>query len=262
MAKKPDSTVLEQISAIDRNSYTPAYAQLANILQHSMANGILRPGDQLPSEAQMCKHFDVSPMTVRRAINSLIDRGIVVAEQGRGTFVKQIAMTEATFQLTEFQKLLQDSSNVSVQVLEASIQKTNRRAARKLEISLGEKTVFIRRIIRKDNVPVLYHRVFLLYDPTRPIVESELEVTTLKRLFSGTGDLIIKYGDIRIDPTLVREDEAEILQIELPAATFCLQHVFFDFENKPVSWGWFIGHLDAFQLSTQVGHLDNGEGRS
>ncbi len=166
-------------------------------------------------------------------------------------------VTEATFQLTEFQNLLQDSSNVSVQVLEASIQKTNKRAARKLEIPLGEKTVFIRRIIRKDNIPVLYHREFLLYDLTRPIVESELEVTTLKRLFSGTGDSIIKYGDVRIDPTLVREDEAEILQIELPAATFCLQHVFFDFENKPISWGWFIGHIDAFQLSTQVGHPDS-----
>jgi len=261
MTQRPNNQILEKTASIDRKSYEPAYAQLANILRGSMTAGILRPGDQLPSEAQLCERYGVSPMTVRRAINTLVDGGIVVAEQGRGTFVKQIAMTEATFQLTEFQNLLQDSSNVSVQVLEASIQKTNKRAARKLEIPLGEKTVFIRRIIRKDNAPVLYHREFLLYDLTRPIVESELEVTTLKRLFSGTGDSIIKYGDIRIDPTLVREDEAEILQIELPAATFCLQHVFFDFENKPVSWGWFIGHLDAFQLSTQVGHLDHGDGK-
>jgi GntR family transcriptional regulator len=227
-----------------------------------MAKGILRSGDQLPSEAQMCQHFDVSPMTIRRAINSLIDQGVVVAEQGRGTFVKQITMTEATFQLKEFQDLIQESDNVSVQILEASIKKTNRRAARKLKISLGEKTVFIRRVIRKDNLPVLYHREFLLYDLSRPIVESELEVTNLQRLFSGKGDPILKYGDIRIDPTLLREDEAQILQIDLPAATFCLQHVFFDFDDKPVSWGWFIGHPDVFKLATRVGLLTNGEERS
>ena len=259
MAHKPDSTFLKETATIDRASYIPAYAQVANILQHSMASGILRPGDQLPSEAQMCEHFDVSPMTIRRAINSLIDQGIVVAEQGRGTFVKQMKMTEATFQLTDFQKLLEDSSNVSVQILEASIQKTNKKASRKLNIPLGEKTVFIRRIIHRDNVPVLYHREFLLYDLTRPIVESELEVTTLKRLLSGTGDSILKFGEIRIDPTLVREDEGHILQIKRPAATFCLQHVFFDFNDKPVSWGWFIGHPDAIKFTTQVGLLENGE---
>ena len=260
MARKPDSKILEQTASIDRDSYTPAYAQVASILQQSMAKGNLRPGDQLPSEAQICNHFDVSPMTVRRAINSLIDQGIVVAKQGRGTFVKQIAIGEATFHLLELQNLFSNQNNTTVQILEASILKADQRTARKLDIQIGERTVFIRRIINQDGVPILYHREHLIYDLTRPIVESELEVTALQHLFSGTGGSIMKHGDIRIDPTLVTEEEANFLRVQLPMATFCLQHVFYDFDNKPLSWGRFIGRPDILNFNTQVGILADAAG--
>ena len=101
MTQRPKSQILKQTASIDRKAHEPAYSQLANILSHSMATGILRPGDQLPSEAQLCERYDVSPMTVRRAINLLVDQGFVVAEQGRGTFVKPVAMGAATFQLRD-----------------------------------------------------------------------------------------------------------------------------------------------------------------
>ncbi|MCX7855818.1 MAG: GntR family transcriptional regulator, partial [Anaerolineae bacterium] len=86
---------------IDRDSYEPAYAQLARILSMQIAEGVYRPGDQLPSEAQLVAQFGVSPMTVRRAINLLLSRGIVSTAQGRGTFVRGLAITEATFRLQE-----------------------------------------------------------------------------------------------------------------------------------------------------------------
>ena len=89
MTKRPSREILEQSTSIDRGSYEPAYVQLVNSLRHSMAAGLLRPGDQLPSEAQLCSRYEVSPMTVRRAINILVDQGIVVTEQGRGTFVRE-----------------------------------------------------------------------------------------------------------------------------------------------------------------------------
>lgn len=259
MTQKPDDQILKQTASINRDSYEPAYAQLANILRHSMATGILRPGDQLPSEAQLCDRYEVSPMTVRRAINILADQGIVVAEQGRGTFVKPITMGEASFQLKKLQDLFSDTKNTAVKVLEARIVTANKKVARKLMIEVGRRTVYIRRIIQTNGMPVLYHREHLVYNPSRPVVEAELEVTALQRLFSGTGDSILKRGDIRMEATLLNEEEADILQVQRPSAAFCLQHVFYDFEDKPVSWGWFIGRSDILRFTTQVGLLENKE---
>lgn len=256
MSQRPNGQFLEQTASIDRSSYEPAYAQLVNILRQSMATGILRPGDQLPSEAQLCDRYGVSPMTVRRAINTLVDQGIVVAEQGRGTFVKPIMMGEATFGLKNLQNLLSDTQHTTVNVLEASIVRADERVARKLEISQGERTVYIRRMLRTDNIPALYHREYLIYDPTRPIVEAELEVTALQRLFNGAGETILKWGEIILEATLLDREEARLLQVELPRAAFCFEHLFYDFDNHPVSWGWFIGRNDLLRFTTQVGLLE------
>ncbi len=220
-----------------------------------MAGGILRPGDQLPSEAQLCEHYGISPMTVRRAINMLVDQGVVITEQGRGTFVKPIAMEAATFQLKELHDLFNDTEHTTVSVLEARIVTADERVSRKLEIAIGQRTIYIRRILRADGLPALYHREYLIYDPTRPIVEAELEVTSLQRLFSGAGETILKRGDISMEATLLNEEEASLLQVEQPTAAFCFEHVFYDFDDKPISWGWFIGRADILRFTTKVGLL-------
>jgi len=253
MAQKPNDQVLEQTASINRKSYEPAYAQLANILRHSMATGNLRPGDQLPSESQLCDHYNVSPMTVRRAINTLVEQGVVIAEQGRGTFVKPIAMGEAVFQLKELQNIFSDIEHTKVNVLETRVVKADERVARKLAIGIGHRTIYFRRILRRDGLPALYHREYLVYDPNRPIVEAELEVTALQRLFNGTGETLLKRGDISLEATLLNDEEARLLQTTQPAAAFCFEHLFYDFDEKPISWGWFIGLPDFLRFTTQVG---------
>jgi GntR family transcriptional regulator len=253
MTEKPNDQILQQTGSIDRDSFEPAYAQLANILRRSMASGILRPGDQLPSEAQLCERYGVSPMTVRRAINTLVDQGVVSAEQGRGTFVKPIVLGEAVFHLGELQDLFSNAERTTVNVLETRIVKANKRIARKLEIAVGHRTIYFRRILRRDGLPALYHREYLLYDPTRPIVEAELEVTALQGLFNGTGETILKRGDISLESTLLTDEEACLLQASQPTAAFCFEHLFYDYDDKPISWGWFIGLADFLRFTTQVG---------
>jgi GntR family transcriptional regulator len=250
MAHRPQNKVLLETASIDRASFEPAYAQLANILRQSMAEGLLRPGDQLPSEAQLVDRYGVSPMTVRRAINILADQGVVITEQGRGTFVKPVAMSAATFQLGQLQKLF---GGATVQLLEARIIAADERVARKLAIKEGKRTIYIRRLLWNNDEPAFYHREYLVYDPTRPIVEAELEVTALQQLFSGSSESLLKHGEINIDATLLDEEEARLLKAPQPMAAFCFEHLFFDFDDRPVSWGWFIGRADRMRFTTQVG---------
>lgn len=252
MTRRPKNKVLQETASIDRDSLEPAYAQLTSILRQSMAEGLLRPGDQLPSEAQLVERYGVSPMTVRRAINLLVDQGVVIAEQGRGTFVKPVAMSAATFQLRQLENLF---GGATVQLLEAHIVAADERVARKLAIKEGKRTIYIRRLLWNNNEPAFYHREYLIYDPTRPIVEAELEVTALQQLFSGSSASLLKHGDINIEATLLDENESCLLKSPRPMAAFCFEHLFYDFDNRPVSWGWFIGRADRMRFTTQVGLL-------
>jgi GntR family transcriptional regulator len=237
---------------IDRDSYEPAYAQLAAILRRQVAAGLFLPGDQLPSEAMLCETYQVSPMTVRRTINLLVEEGLVSTVQGRGTFVKALELGRAAFDLQELQDLFTDPS-MAVKLLDARIVPADERTARKLNLAVGDRTIYIRRLLTIDSAPAFYHREYLIYDPTRPIVEAETEVTALRGLFDGTGSAMLKRGELSVEACLLNEEEANVLQARLPMAAFYLEHLFYDFDDCPVSWGWFICRNDCLRFSTRVG---------
>jgi DNA-binding GntR family transcriptional regulator len=246
----------ENILSIDRDSYEPAYAQLVRILLGQIASGEFRPGDRLPSEAQLCQRYSVSPMTVRRVINILTDQGVVIAEQGRGTFVKSLELSTATFNLDSLKQFFQEGSQSRVKILEARIALATERVSKKLAIAVGDKTVFIRRLIYQDTQPVLLHREYVIYDPTRPIIEAEMEVTELQGLFSGGGGTDLKWGNLVIDVTCLTNEEAILLETGVRTPAFRLEHIFYDFDNRPVSWGWFICSGERLRFTAAIGVTD------
>ena len=66
----------------------PKHEQVRNVLIHAIEAGEF-PDGRLPTEPQLCERFDVSRITVRRAVSDLEAMGIVQRQQGRGTFVTE-----------------------------------------------------------------------------------------------------------------------------------------------------------------------------
>lgn len=252
MAYKTDPAAINDYQ-INRDSYEPAYIQLANILRRQIANGIFRPGDQLPSEAQLCRRYSISPMTVRRSINLLADQGVISTAQGRGTFVKALEISNASFDLQELQDLFSHSSANNIKLLDVRVVSADERTARKLGMDPGKPAIYIRRLFSLDGAPVFYHRAYLVYDPTRPIVEAEMDVTSLQGLFSGGSNTLLKFGQLTIEAALMNGEEACLLKKSLPATAFCIEHVFCGFDNQPISWGWFIIPSECLHFTTKVG---------
>jgi GntR family transcriptional regulator len=244
---------LTEYEQIDRDAYEPAYAQLANILRRQIAEGAFRPGDQLPSEAQLCRRYGISPMTVRRSINLLADQDVVSTAQGRGTFVKPLELGTALFDLHELQELFRHGTDADVKLLDVRVVGADERMARKLDLCEGDKAIYIRRLLTRNGQPIFYHRAYLIYDPTRPIVEAEMDVTSLQGLLTNASNQMLKRGQLTIEAALMNEEEAKILQTTLPSAAFYLEHIFYDFEERPLSWGWFVFRSDQLHFSAQIG---------
>lgn len=238
---------------IDRQSEQPVYVQLAEILRRQILAGVYRPGERLPSEAQLVEMFDLSPMTVRRAINLLAAQDVVTTAQGRGVFVKEVELGSAAFYLYDLKELFKDEAGTTVKILEARFVPADERVARKLQIETGCRAIYIRRLLHLFGQPAFYHRGYLIYDPARPVIESELEVTDLKGLFQGSGSALIKSGDLYLESTLLTGEEARLLKLERPAPGMVLEHIFYDFDDRPVSWGWFVASSQRLRLHTRIG---------
>jgi DNA-binding GntR family transcriptional regulator len=244
---------MDNVPNIDRESFQPAYLQLANILRDQIAEGTYRPGSQLPSESMLCERYGVSPMTVRRTIKILLDQGVVTTIKGSGTFVQPIALGAGTFRLDELQGLFRGNDETKVKLLEVRIVRADEPATAKLAVALAERIILIRRILIQKGTPLIYHQEFMIYDPKRPIVEAEMEVTSLYGLFSGRGRTDLKRGDLAIEAVVLDTEQARLLEVPEMLPAFCLEHLFYDFDDRPVSWGKFICRGDRLRFTTTVG---------
>jgi len=244
---------------IDRGSFEPPYAQLARAIRERIGRGEYRPGDRLPSEAELCAAFSVSPMTVRRAIGELVREDVVTTEHGRGTFVKPPQLAAAAFDLDDLMRYLA-SPDIEARILEARIVSAGARVAEKLALEEGDRVISIKRLLLRGEEPVFYHSEYLVFDPARPLVEAELATTALQDLFSGAPGSDLKYGRLTLHASAFTEPEAAQLNEEPGALAWVLEHVFFDFDDRPESWGRFVGRADRLSFTTTVGLAGPKEG--
>ncbi len=244
-----------KLRAIDRSSFEPPYSQVARGIRERIRNGEYRAGDRLPSEAELCATYGVSRMTARRAVALLVRDGVVMTENGKGTFVKAPELGAATFDLGSLRRLVDDEAT-TVKISEARIVPCSARVSGKLGVDPESPVVAIKRIVRSDGEPVFYHSEYLVFDPRRPLVEAEYGVTALRDLLAKGGGSGFKYGRLDLHASVLSETEAIYLGEEAGAPAWVVEHLFYDFQNRPVSWGRFIGRADRLKFSATVGVPD------
>ena len=88
---------------LDRSSPVPLYYQLAQAIEAAIRDGELSPGDRFENELALAKRLTLSRPTTRRAIQELVDKGLLVRKRGVGTQVvrSQFRRTEALSSLNE-----------------------------------------------------------------------------------------------------------------------------------------------------------------
>ena len=79
---------MHELGSVDRMADAPPYRQIADQLRRAIQRGDLEPGGRVPSEAELMEHYGVARMTVRQAVAELKAEGLVIAEHGRGVFVR------------------------------------------------------------------------------------------------------------------------------------------------------------------------------
>ena len=122
---------------IDRRGPIPLYLQVIAALQEYLDDGGVKPGDQLPGEAELCQLFDVSRTVIRQALKELEYKGLIVREKGKGTFVAEPKILEGLFQeLTGFYEDMAARGHPPVsKVLRGAIEPASRKIAELLNLA-------------------------------------------------------------------------------------------------------------------------------
>ena len=192
----------------------PVWRQIAQQLSASIGKGGLRPGDRLPTEAELSARFGVNRHTVRHAVDQLVRAGLVRVEQGRGSFVADEVIDYQVTGRTRFSEWIRrQNREPGGQVLHVREVACSPAVAAGLGVDAGAAVVVMERLGLADGVPVSLSAHY--FPPTRlPGILAALRAqptVTAALQAAGVADYVRKAT--RVSARMPTAAEASLLRV-------------------------------------------------
>ncbi|CAG0931345.1 MAG: putative fructoselysine utilization operon transcriptional repressor [Rhodocyclaceae bacterium] len=219
-------------------TFSPLYRQIKNLILQGLASGEWRPGEAIPSEAELAIRFNVSQGTVRKAIDEMAAENLVVRKQGKGTYVASHNDPRAFFR---FLRVVPDVGGVAVPQsvpLECWRAKAGQEAARILDIPLGAPINIVRRLLKFDGKPVVLDEIYLSGDVFQGLTLEVLQGNqdSLYTLFETHFGVRMIRAEERIRAVAADRASAEQLQVDEGSPLLSVERVTYTYGDKPVEW--------------------------
>jgi DNA-binding GntR family transcriptional regulator len=166
-------------TAIRADYPEPLWIQAVNLISEEIRSGVLKPGMRLPPERELCLQLNISRVTLRKALNHLVEEGTLTASHGRGWYVAtRPASTEWPNSLESFSETATRMGLVaSSTVLRAEVAPATFDEAEGLTIAPGTPLFHLVRVRRLDDVPIALDstNVPLSVAPGLPVIDFTAE---------------------------------------------------------------------------------------
>jgi len=190
-----------------------------------------RPGDPLPSEAELCERFSVSRMTVRQALQELTNDGLVERRRGQGTFVahRPVHRRPGVF-LSFTEEMHRRGAQATSRLLSAGLDDPRRPEAEDLGLAPGSRVVRVVRVRLADGVPVALEDAALVPE-LAGVLEEDLGGGSLHGALERRG-IVATRATGTITARLARPSETELLDLAPQAALLVELRILFDQEGR------------------------------
>lgn len=207
--------MLEKISTLDPESQIPLYQQLYDEIAHLIETGVYKEGEKIPSEDQLSKHYHISRITVRSALQQLVEDHYLIKRHGKGTFVAQVAHVESTSANNSFTKsCIQKNIVPSTKVVDISIMVAGKKEATALCVEQEEKLIVVKRLRFANEMPVILEVDYFTID-FHFMLEKDLEtIPLLETIYKEKGLVAYKVEDI-FEVAYVTKEQSKLLQCNI-----------------------------------------------
>ncbi|MFB7458539.1 GntR family transcriptional regulator [Streptomyces sp. NPDC056188] len=229
-----DPTVSLELS-VDRSSPVPLYFQLSQQLEAAIEHGRLTPGSLLGNEIELAARLGLSRPTVRQAIQSLVDKGLLVRRRGVGTQVVHSRVKRPLELSSLYDDLEAAGQRPSTKVLVNTVVPASAEVAAALAVAEGEEVHRIERLRLAHGEPMAYLTNYLpsgLLD----LDTGQLEATGLYRLMRAAG-ITLHSARQCIGARSAAPAEAERLAEAEGAPLLTMQRTTFDDTGRAVEYG-------------------------
>ncbi|WP_367370838.1 GntR family transcriptional regulator [Pediococcus parvulus] len=230
---------------------SPIYIQIHNEIKKSIEAGKWAVGDRIPAERELAEQFNVSRMTLRQAIQTLVDEGILERRVGSGTFVANQKVQEKMSGVTSFTDLMiaqgktPSSKTISYHAGQPSMSESE-----KLELNDGELVLRMERIRYADKVPICFETATVPENLVKDFSKAEVTSSLYGTLEKKAG-LVPGKATQAVSAMLASEKIAEYLSVKRGEAILRLRQVSYLQDGKPFEYvrTQYVGERFEFYLN-------------
>jgi len=236
--------------ALDRGSPVPLYYQLAQQLEAAIEHGALAPGNLLGNEIDLSTRLGLSRPTVRQAIQSLVDKGLLVRRRGVGTQVVHSQVKRPLELSSLYDDLEAAGQGPTTQVVRNERQPASPDVAAALGIAEGGEVIVLERLRLTHGQPVALlcnHLPATLLE----LDSARLESTGLYRMMRTAG-ITLHSARQTIGARSATADEAARLEEQPGAALLTMQRTAYDDTGRPVEYGTHIYRASRYAFDFQL----------
>jgi len=220
---------------IDREGTGLLYQQLIDVLRGELLSGEIQPGELIPTEGELSAQYQVSRTTVRKAIETLSDEGLVVKKQGKGTFAEKPKFERKIIDPVSFSaSCTYKGMRPGSKLIQRFIRKADSAERQSLGLDQKGEILYIQRLRYVDNEPLLVENNYFPLPEYKFLLEKDIDAHSLYDTISGESGKKIGSAHKTIEITMAAKNEADLLQVKTGSPLFYLRGIVFDESGIPV----------------------------
>ncbi|GGF31275.1 GntR family transcriptional regulator [Subtercola lobariae] len=235
---------------LDRTGPIPLYFQVSSRLESAIRTGVIAPGARLENEIAIGQRLGLSRPTVRRAIQELVDKGLLVRRRGIGTQVVQGTVTRQVELTSLYEDLQSAHHEPGTHVIEHDIRPATDVVATSLGVTPGSDVVYMRRTRSTDGVTVAMLENYLPPEFS-DITTAQLEERGLYQILRGRG-VTIRIAQQKIGARRAHKEETELLEIDKGGPVLTMERVAFDSSGRAIEYGHHAYRPDMYSFETTL----------
>jgi GntR family transcriptional regulator, N-acetylglucosamine utilization regulator len=229
----------------------PLYRQVQSGIEDMIRAN--RRAKQMPlSDTQLAERFGVSRITVRRAVDELVDAGLLYRIQGRGTFVRQTKLKEKLTLNSFLDAWTQKAGRFTVHVAAFERVTSDSGLAERLSVREGVEVVYVRRLrFQKDTLVAIDDR-YIPADYCPRLTTQDIRSSSLVDYLRNRERIELDHGEMEIEARRADRREAKDLGIQQGQPILVRRVTFLTKKNQPILTGTSIYRADRVSYRLTV----------
>lgn len=239
--------------SLDGQNAVPLYHQLKMLIEQMIKTGLLKPGEKLFSESELCHQYNVSRTTVRQALGELVSEGKLVRTQGRGTFISQASIHKQESKLVGFSADMRSQGlTPSSRILDFRPLVPEPRIAAALSLKPKEAAILIHRLRLADDQPMSINIVYLPFYRFYSILDEDLEKNSMYDILGRKFDTFPTRSLYTIEAANCSQDLSSTLKIPDGSPVLKLEEITFDQQDRAFEFSTSFFHGGRYSFTVEI----------